>query len=164
MKKTKLKFVQVNLHKAKQGQIEIAAGLRKLNKSKEAFIAMIQEPMTDKSRAILQPKSCQVFEKGPNPRAGIYVSNRIKAWNMETLSSPDIAVIQTRIQNRSTLIISAYLDIQHKEVIPESLTTAIEYALKKGLAIILGMDSNVHSTSFGPVTNKRGEILDLFYS
>ena len=39
MKKTRLKFVQVNLHKAKQGQIEIAAGLRKLNKSKEAFIA-----------------------------------------------------------------------------------------------------------------------------
>ena len=139
MKKTKLKFVQVNLHKAKQGQIEIAAGLRKLNKSKEAFIAMIQEPMTDKSRAILQPKSCQ---KGPNPRAGIYVSNRIKAWNMETLSSPDIPVIQTRIQNRSTLIISAYLDIQHKEVIPELLTTAIEYALKKGLAIILGMNYN----------------------
>ena len=60
------------------------------------------------------------------------------------------------------MIISAYLDIQHKEVIPESLTTAIEYALKKGLAIILGMDSNVHSTSFGPVTNKRVKILDLF--
>ena len=85
MKKTELKFVQVNLHKAKQGEIEIAVGLRKLNKSKEAFIAMIQEPMTDKSRAILQPRSRQVFEKGPNPRAGIYVSNRIKAWNMETL-------------------------------------------------------------------------------
>ena len=53
MKKTKLNFVQVNLHKAKQGQIEIAAGLRKFNKAREAFIALIQEPMTDKSRAIL---------------------------------------------------------------------------------------------------------------
>ena len=52
MKKTELKFIQVNLHKAKQGQIEIAAKLRKLNKSREAFITMIQEPMTDKSRAI----------------------------------------------------------------------------------------------------------------
>ena len=82
MKKTQLKFVQVNLHKAKQGQIEIAAGLRKLNKAREAFIALIQEPMTDKSRAILQPKSCQVFEKGPNPRAGIYVSNRLKAYTL----------------------------------------------------------------------------------
>lgn len=56
MKKTALKFIQVNLHKAKQGQIEIAAKLRKLNKNKEAFIAMIQEPMTGKSRAIIQPK------------------------------------------------------------------------------------------------------------
>ena len=100
MQNNKLKFVQINLHKAKQGQIEIAASLRKLNKSREAFIALIQEPMTDKSRAILQPKSCQVFEKGPNPRAGIYVSNRINAWNTETLSTPDLTVIQTRIQNR----------------------------------------------------------------
>ena len=81
---------------------------------------------------------------------------------METLSSPDVAVVQTRIQNRSTLIISAYLDIQNKEVIPDVLTTAVEYALRKGLAIIIGMDSNAHSTSFGPVMNSRGEILDLF--
>ena len=162
MKKTKLDFVKVTLHKAKQGQIEIAAGLRKLKKNKEAFIALIQKPMTDKSSAILQPKSCQVFEKGPNPRAGTYLSNRIKAWNMETLLSPDIAVIQTRIQNRSTLIISAYLDIQYKEVIPAELTAAVEYALKKGLAIIIGMDSNAHSTSFRPTSNARGEILDLF--
>ena len=161
-KGTVLKFIQVNLHKAKQGQIEIAASLRKLNKAREPFITLIQEPMTDKNRAILQPKSCQVFEKGPNPRAGIYVSNKIKAWNMETLSSPDIAVIQTRIQNRSTLVISTYLDIQNKDVIPVELITAVEYALKKGLAIIIGMDSNAHSTSFGPSTNSRGEKLDLF--
>ena len=131
MKKTKLHFVQLNLLKAKQGQIEIAAGLRKMNKSKDAYIALTQETMTDKSRAILQPKSCQVFEKGPNPRAGLYVSNRIKAWNMETLSSPDVAVIQTRIQNRSILIISAYLDIQNKDVLPNTLITAVEYALKR---------------------------------
>ena len=86
--------------------------------------------MTDKSRAILQPKSCQVFEKGPNPRAGIYISNIMKAWNMETLSSPDITVVQTHT-NRFTLIISAYLDIQKKEVIPEALDTAVKYAHKK---------------------------------
>ena len=59
---------------------------------------------------------------------------------METLSSSDITIIQTRIQNRSTLIISFYLDIQNKEVIPDMLTTAVEYAIKKGLAIITGMD------------------------
>ena len=32
----------------------------------------------------------------------------------------------------------------------------------QGLAVILGMDSNAHSTSFGNTTNKRGEKLDLF--
>ena len=55
-KGTVLKFIQVSLHKAKQGQIEIAASLRKLNKAREPFITLIQEPMTDKNRAILQPK------------------------------------------------------------------------------------------------------------
>ena len=36
------------------------------------------------------------------------------------------------------------------------------YAQDNGLAVILGMDSNAHCTSFGTSNNKRGEFLDLF--
>ena len=60
------------------------------------------------------------------------------------------------------MIISCYLDINIKDVIPPELNKALDYAQKQGLAVILGMDSNAHSSSFGSTANKRGEQLDLF--
>ena len=45
------------------------------------------------------------------------------------------------------MIISCYLDINIKDVIPPELNKALDYAQKQGLAVILGMDSNAHSSS-----------------
>ena len=101
----KLNFVQINLHKAKQAQIEIAKRIRKMNLQSNAFICLIQEPMTDKNRTIFQPNSCQIFCKGKNPRASIYMSISVKAWYIESLSTPDMTVVQMRLNNRATLIV-----------------------------------------------------------
>ena len=60
------------------------------------------------------------------------------------------------------MVISCYLDINIKDVIPPGLNKALDYAQKHGLAVIIGMDSNAHSSSFGSTTNKRGEQLELF--
>ena len=79
------------------------------------FICLIQEPMTDKSRAIFQPNSCQIFCKGKNPRASI------KAWYMESLSTPDMTVVQMQLNNRATLITSVYMDINNIEAVPDEL-------------------------------------------
>ena len=56
----------------------------------------------------------------------------------------------------------AYLDITLLHFIPPSLHKVLQYAEMKGFGIILGMDSNAHSTSFDPDTNKWGKDLDLF--
>ena len=64
--------------------------------------------------------------------------------------------------NRSTMVISCYLDINIKDIIPPELHKALYYAQQQGLAVIIGMDSNAHSSSFGNTTNKRGDQLDLF--
>ena len=101
--------MQVNLHKAKQAQIEIAKRIRKLNMNNTSFICLVQEPMTDTNRAIFQPKSCQIVSKGKNPRASIYLSTTIKAWYMESLSTVDMTVIQMKLNNRATLIVSVCL-------------------------------------------------------
>ena len=154
--------MQVNLHKAKQGQIEIAKRIKKLNTKASPFICLAQEPLTGKNGAMLQPNTCQRFSKGTHPRAIIYASSQLKIWFIETLSTPDIVVAQTKIKNRSTLIISAYLDIQNTDVIPDALDTAMQYAHDKGLAILVAMDSNAHSSSYGPTNNTRGEKIDLF--
>ena len=53
-------------------------------------------------------------------------------------------------------------DITIKDVIPDSLTAVMKYAKDKRLAILLCIDSNCHSSSFGTDDNKRGEVLDDF--
>ena len=159
---SKLKFVQINLHKAKQAQIEIAKRVRKMNMQGTSFICLVQEPMTDKNRTIFQPNSCQVFCKGKNPRASIYLSTSIKAWYMESLSTPDMTVVQMKLNNRSTLIVSVYMDINNTAVIPDELDKVMDYVNQKGLAIIIGADTNAHSTNYGPTGNTRGDKVDLF--
>ena len=155
-------FVQINLQKSKQGQCEIGKRIRKMNQIKTPFICLVQEPMMYKNKLSLQPQSCKRYNHASKPHTAIYTDVNTQAWYIESLSTGDITVIQTKIQNRSTMIISCYLDINIKEVIPAELNKALYYAQKNGLAIIIGMDSNAHSSSFGNTTNKRGEQLDLF--
>ena len=45
-------FVQINLQKSKQGQIEIGKRIRKLNQSKTPFICLVQEPMMYKKQVV----------------------------------------------------------------------------------------------------------------
>ena len=83
-------------------------------------------------------------------------------WYIESLSNRDCTVIQTKIKGRDTIIASIYLDITLINVIPEWLDELIKYSDKNNTAILLCIDSNTHSTSFGVDTNKRGEKLDEF--
>ena len=50
----------------------------------------------------------------------------------------------------------------YKRQIPDSLTAVKNYVRDKRLAILLCIDSNCHSPSFGTDDNKRGEVLDDF--
>ena len=120
--------------------------------------------MMYRNKLSLQPQSCNRYNHLTKPRTVIYTDKNTQAWYVESLSTGDLTVIQTKIRNRSTMIISCYLDINIKDVIPHELNKALEYAQQQGLAVIIGMDSNAHSSSFGDKTNKRGDKLDLFIS
>ena len=160
--KNTLHFIQVNLNKAKQGQIEMAKVIRKYNKKQKRFIALIQEPMNAQNKTIYQPVSCQIFTKSGNSRTALYIDLNTKVWYMEALSHKDITVVQVRIENRSTLVISAYFDITTKDVVWPELEKVMDYAEQKGLGVILGADTNAHSTSYGTTNNSRGDLMDLF--
>ena len=131
-------FVQINLQKSKQGQFEIGKRIRAMNKKQLPFICLVQEPIMYKNKLSLQPQSCNRFNHSTKPRSAIYTDKNTQAWYIESLSTGDITVIQTKIKNRSTMIISCYLDINIKEVIPKELNKALNYALQHGLAVILG--------------------------
>ena len=125
-------------------------------------MCLVQEPQCFNGKLINQPNSCNKFMVRGDCRTIIYSSKNVNCWFLENLTSKDVAVIQTKINKKPTIIISAYFDITNKEVISTELIKAIEYADAKNMGLLIGLDSNSHSTAFGPTNNKRGELLDEF--
>ena len=97
-----------------------------------------------KNKLSFQPQSCKRYNHNVKPRTAIYTDNNTNAWYTEPLLTGDLTVIQTKINNRSTLIASCYFDINLKQAIPVELEKTLEYAKKNGLAIILGIDGQYH--------------------
>ena len=160
--KVSINIVQANLQKAKLAQTEISRKINKYNKANEEFIVFVQEPMVANNKAVWQPNSCKKFGIENNPRTLIYTDKNRQAWFMESLSNRDLTVVQTKIYNKSVLIVSAYLDIKWAIVISPALNKAMQYAEDNNLGVILAADTNCHSSIFGPDTNKRGEQLEIF--
>ena len=131
--------LQINLNHSKLAQDCVASKIQAMNIKQNEFIICVQEPYVYGSKHARQPKSCKIFCCDKNPRAAIYLSKNLIAWYIESLSTRDITVIQTKIKSRETLIVSVYLDITLKEVIPDSLTAVMKYAKDKRLAILLCM-------------------------
>ena len=116
-----------------------------LNKDSTQFICLVQEPYVGKQSVALQPNSCKKYYVGKNPRATISTDKIRNSWMVESLSTPDMAVINTKIADRETLEVSSYLDINNDEVITNELEDILAFALRKGWD---GMDSNCHSVIY----------------
>ena len=144
--------LQINLNHSKLAQDCIASKIQAFNNKQTEFIICVQEPYVYGAKHARKPKSCNIF-CSDNPRTAIYLSKNLTAWFIESLSTRDITVIQTKIKSRETLVVSVYLDITIQEVIPDSLTAVMKYAKDKRLAILLCIDSNCHSSSFGTDDN-----------
>jgi len=61
-------------------------------------------------------------------------------------------------------VTSAYLDILMPlpNIFPTCLVDLVKYAELNNIPIILGIDSNAHSSLWGPDTNRRGEVVEDF--
>ena len=136
-----MQVTQTNLQKSKLGQQEVSQKINKFNKNNVPFIYFVQEPMVVNGRPAWQPNSCKRFGY---VNKLIYTDNNSKAWYMESLSGPDITVIQTTINRKSTLLLSVYLDINWIQVIPKELHKAMKYAEDKNLGILIAADTNCH--------------------
>ena len=125
------------------------------------FISMLQEchllkngkpSGLDNQHLILQTDSGR-------PRATIYAHKNMPLWFNHDLSSIDVATclwVTKEADFPRILVISAYWDIFLEEP-PAKLTKSLNYARTNGFQVMLGMDSNAHTTLAGnPTTNKRG--------
>ena len=127
------------------------------------YICLIQEPYVYNQIASNQPRTAIRFVGGDNntPRTAVYISKNLNAWYIEEVSNRDATVIVIKINNRQTMVASIYLD-RNKDVVQPWLRKIMDYRQQRGYALLIGADSNCHSTIFGHETNKRGEILEEF--
>ena len=155
-------FLQCNLQKARQAHMLFNGKVGGFNKNSAQFICLVQEPYVGKQSVALQPNTCKKYYVGKKPRAIIYTDKTRDSWMVESLSTPDMAVIQTKIENQETLVVSSYLDINNDEVVTTELEEMLAFASRKGWAVLIGMNSNCHSVIYGLETNSRGEKLEEF--
>ena len=155
-----IKVHQLNLNKCRQAQVELTECLKK---SGDKCIALMQEPYNYKSRMALLPQNMVVIpsSKMGNPRAGMLLSQSLKAKEVTNLIRRDMAVALVNIHGRSTLIASIYLDIK-ENTITDNLIDLLSYADEKRFALIIGIDGNSRNTVWGHQNNKRGEHLLQF--
>ena len=140
----KIEFLQINLQKAKQAQIEIGQKIRSLISHLVVLFALYKNPKIFNSRLAGQPKTVNVILSNIT-RVPLYsyTDSHMQGWFIEALSTRDITVFQTMVNRKSTLLISAYLEITLLHVIPQALHKVMEYAELKGFGIILGIDTNI---------------------
>ena len=152
-----LSFTQLNLHKAVQATVLLGRELE----GKTQSIALLTEPHTVAGKITGMPKgTTAIYDKSikngqPGPRAGIVASRDLGLTAVENRCNRDCAVAIARIHGRRTLLASVYMDI-HEDIAPAWLVDLIGMAKAKRLPLLLAMDSNAHSSLYGPDNNARG--------
>ena len=147
-----LSFTQINLHKATQATVLVGRSMEKCTNK----IVLITEPHTVCNKIVGMPRGTKlIYARQSNsnikPRAAIMASLDTKITAMDGWCNEDCAVALVRIRGVQTLVISLYLDI-NKEVQPMWLDNIMAMADTKKLPIIMGVDSNAHSTLLVQIT------------
>ena len=92
----------------------------------------------------------------------IIASESLGLEPLTNLSTRDVAAGIIKISGKRTLVASIYLDI-NEEVVTPGLEKVIEYADEKKLSILIGLDTNAHSSLWmSKQNNSRGRALTDF--
>ena len=154
-------LIQVNMNRAAVAQVELLSTIV----DKKIDLALLQEPVTYLNRLIQIPPGFEGLPSrtlGTRPRAAIYAKRNLKLIELSSLQTADCAVALCRLDGRQTVIASCYLDYTNQDVITKELLNICQYAATNKFPLLLGMDTNAHSSLYGPSTNKRGEKMEEF--
>ena len=99
----------------------------------------------------------------PDPRAAILSSIQLGLTILPDLCTRDCVVATAKLGGQSIIFASLYFDI-NLPVSQSCFQKLMRFAGDQGMPIIIGADSNCHSTLFGPDQNKRGDELDEWIS
>ena len=158
-----LSFIQSNLHKSDLATTLLGQQLS----GQSQVITLITEPHTTAGRITGMPRGTTVvsdrtIQPGqPGPRAGIVASRDTNIHSLDRWCSRDCAAAMAKLHGKQTVIASIYLDI-NKPAVPQWLEDLLLMASNKKYPIILGVDSNAHSSLYGPDNNARGDAFEDF--
>ena len=158
-----LNFTQINLHKASQATLLLGQEME----GPQQTISLITEPHHTAGRITGMPRGTTVIsdrsisQTQPGPRAGIVARRDLGLRSLDAWCSRDCAAATAKLHGRQILIASIYLDIT-KPPVPGWLEGLMDMAENKKLPVILGIDSNAHSSLYGPDNNTRGDEFEDF--
>ena len=150
---------QLNLRKS-----ALATGILSHELALKPKIAFVTEPHTAFKKVVGKPFEYNVYPEiacNDVPRAALYIPRNIKNVGLPHLSNHDCQAALLYLQTSIILVASVYLDINLSPT-PEWLTELSEFADSKHYGVIIALDTNSHSTLFGPTENDRGRQFEQF--
>ena len=129
------------------------------------MIGIFQEPYTVQNKVVLRPQGYTVIPEATCegvPRAALFIPNSLQVVSLGHLNTPDCAVAQLKWESSEILLASVYLD-ENDPLPPPWLISIVEYAEARNMSIIIGMDSNAHSSLYSlAISDQRGSDLEDF--
>ena len=144
---------QINCHKS-------IASTEQVSRFRDCDVVLLQEPNTSFLRSLNQ--NGKVFCAAGlrrRIRSAIFLKNQsLDLTVVPQFTTPDFVTVQ--IEGQSTMLCSAYLDI-NKNVWPDLLQDLTAHCARKLIKLVIGLDCNAHSPLWGcKDSNARGEHLD----
>jgi hypothetical protein len=147
----KFELCNLNLRKSKVATFNIAQSLKPYD------ILCVQEPYVRNGKIPVGNSICHPMD---GARAGFLVGGKIAndIRELTEFTGKDFCAIS--IEPAKLWVASVYCD--GKTDFPEGIERLAERAAREGVALVLNLDSNAHSTLWGsPASNKRGDDLEL---
>jgi hypothetical protein len=146
---------QINLQKSKTASAEL--------NSRRYHVTLITEPYAYKGIVrLLDARAGTVTSAaGTSPRAAVRC--RVNHWPAANFTDRDMATVVAKICNVDVYFSSVYLDIE-MSVRKNLMENLVEHCRKGGHPLVIGMDSNSHSTAWGAEEdNARGVELEALF-
>ena len=95
------------------------------------------------------------------PRAALRISKNVISSALPNFMDRDRATATIKMGGQETVLISQYCD-SNMATIDQGLQRAVDYCRSRRIPLIMGADSNAHSTLWGPTQNQRGDDFEDF--
>ena len=157
---------QINMQHCKQAAANLHQQLASVGQM--GYIVLIQKPYLFCNRLVGIPRNCGICNiPGDRPRAAIVAAPGLDLWMVPEYSSSDVVTCLLRTgcdQTPELYVVSAYLDITLPGVVPEPLGRLVDHCRREGKQLLIGMDSNSHSTLWGCEDDNTGRGIGRLYS